>query len=363
MPYCSECGTEVSAQAKFCRSCGSATPLQDLAVPEAPTRVSAPSEPPARDPVRAPESWPQPAEEPLPPPTGTAWTPPTGPPIVAAPPERPRVGGGWGAVVFLFGLVGGAIGWLSLQAGDRPRANHVLKWGLIWSAIYTGLSVAAYALIFVLLAVSFSSVSNNAGSLTLGGDDLVPTIVPQEQEPPPLAGTEPPATVTSPPVTVTEPPSRSAPAASSGSMTHYHGSDFSIAYPASWSLDTREQFTNGTYYDTSVRGPGSLLLRVDMTPGAPPDLYEASSAVVNALRRQSGYRELAYHPSTIAGYPALRWEFEVPEHGITVRKTDVFFTDRNGNGFAVLTQAPAGDWSDWAGTFAGMRSSLVDLAG
>lgn len=48
--------------------------------------------------------------------------------------EEPRVGG-WAAPLFLFGIVGGFVGWLRLRDADRRRADHVLKWGAIWSAI------------------------------------------------------------------------------------------------------------------------------------------------------------------------------------------------------------------------------------
>ena len=44
--------------------------------------------------------------------------------------------GAWGPAVLLLGLVGGVVGWLHLKHDDRRRADHVLKWGIIWSVVW-----------------------------------------------------------------------------------------------------------------------------------------------------------------------------------------------------------------------------------
>jgi hypothetical protein len=48
---------------------------------------------------------------------------------------RPRVGA-WGVAVLLLGFVGGVIGWLDLKHDDPRRADHILKWGIIWSVVW-----------------------------------------------------------------------------------------------------------------------------------------------------------------------------------------------------------------------------------
>jgi len=48
--------------------------------------------------------------------------------------DRVKVGL-WGIAVLFLGWLGGLIGYLSLRGSDEARAWHVLKWGLIWTAI------------------------------------------------------------------------------------------------------------------------------------------------------------------------------------------------------------------------------------
>jgi len=73
----------------------------------------------------------------------------------AAPLQRPPYAagphvGGWGFAIFFFGLIGGTIGWLHLKRTDPERADHVLKWGLIWT-VGTG---ALWSLVTFLLVAS-----------------------------------------------------------------------------------------------------------------------------------------------------------------------------------------------------------------
>jgi hypothetical protein len=41
--------------------------------------------------------------------------------------------GGWGWAIAFFGLLGAAIGYFSTRSDDPARANHIMKWGLIWT--------------------------------------------------------------------------------------------------------------------------------------------------------------------------------------------------------------------------------------
>jgi hypothetical protein len=62
--------------------------------------------------------------------------------------NRPKVGG-WGVAILLLGLVGAAIGYFATRSSDRRRANHILKWGLIWT-----LPLAVLCTVASLVAVS-----------------------------------------------------------------------------------------------------------------------------------------------------------------------------------------------------------------
>ena len=53
--------------------------------------------------------------------------------------------------MLFFGALGGFVGWLSLKRPDRDRADHVLKWGFIWSGVGLALSILFYALVFAAL--------------------------------------------------------------------------------------------------------------------------------------------------------------------------------------------------------------------
>ncbi len=66
--------------------------------------------------------------------------------------DRPHVGG-WGWAIVFFGWIGGLIGYFSLKSDDEQRANHVMKWGLIWSLG----SVAAWTAVVVAIIVAFSA--------------------------------------------------------------------------------------------------------------------------------------------------------------------------------------------------------------
>jgi hypothetical protein len=71
------------------------------------------------------------------------------------------------------------------------------------------------------------------------------------------------------------------------------------------------------------------------------------------------YQRISLEPTEFHGYPAASWEFIVEEHGVLLRKTDVFFASDGGEMFAVLTQAPVNVYDDWAGVFDAVRDSLA----
>lgn len=146
-------------------------------------------------------------------------------------------------------------------------------------------------------------------------------------------------------------------------LPRFRGKYFSIAYPSGWRIDTAEQ-SQGTYLDTTIRHPKrpSVYLRVDVTPrrGADPAVH--AKEVEGYLRRHESYRRLGFARARLRGLPALRWDFDVVEAGVRLRKVDVFLTDTRRNRIAVLTQAPDAEFEQYARLFERLRASLVPLA-
>jgi hypothetical protein len=173
---------------------------------------------------------------------------------------------------------------------------------------------------------------------------------------------------TSSPATVTVTVERQTPRASKktrvvarASLTQFSGNDFSIRYPANWVVETHEQ-DKGGYLDTTIRSPRDpwVYIRVDLTPDQGPLSPDAQARpIIDILRPQNGYRLLGYELTTFAGYEALRWEYRVTEHGVPLRKVNMFFQDDAGNGFAVLTEARANSFTPWLRTFSRIRASFA----
>jgi hypothetical protein len=144
--------------------------------------------------------------------------------------------------------------------------------------------------------------------------------------------------------------------------TTYAGGDFSVDYPDTWNVDAAE-VSKGSYYDTTIRSLSNpdLMVRVDVTPysGTAIDASSAARGVEQVLVGQSGYRELAFTPSTFNGYGSVDWRFIVREGGVPLEKQDTFFVDDQGDGVAILTQAPVGQFARWRSAFAHIRQSLA----
>jgi hypothetical protein len=77
--------------------------------------------------------------------------------------DQPRVGG-WGVAIFLFGLIGGAVGYFALRRTDPRRADHVLKWALMITAI----SVAAWILLWVIVLAIIANSGTGGATGALG---------------------------------------------------------------------------------------------------------------------------------------------------------------------------------------------------
>lgn len=143
-------------------------------------------------------------------------------------------------------------------------------------------------------------------------------------------------------------------------LPRFVGEYFSIRYPRGWRVETAEA-SKGAYLDTTIRHPTSpsTYLRVDVTPGRGADPAAHAREVEGYLRRQDSYRRIGLEPARLSGSPALRWDFDVVESGVRLRKVDVFLTDGGRNRIAVLTQAPAADFERYAPLFERLRASLV----
>jgi len=138
----------------------------------------------------------------------------------------------------------------------------------------------------------------------------------------------------------------------------YSGTAFTIVYPSSFSVTAAEQ-NKGSYYDTTIQA-GDYLIRIDESPQGSATVDQAAAPVLKALRAQQGYVEISVDHTTFQGYAAIRWEFEVPEHGVLLHKVDWFFTDEQGRDWGLLTQAPAGQWSQVSDAFAAITSSFAE---
>ena len=147
----------------------------------------------------------------------------------------------------------------------------------------------------------------------------------------------------------------------SASSPVHVGQRFTIAYPVGWKIVT-DDVDKGAYFDTTFRSPDISLrfIRVDRTPDAgrftlDEQLAQARSGFVN----RPDYKELRVENINFRGYPAVIWAFEVDRDGGRVRVEDVFFADNTGTGWAVLTQALAGEYANVADEFAQIRATFA----
>ena len=66
------------------------------------------------------------------------------------------------------------------------------------------------------------------------------------------------------------------------------------------------------------------------------------------------------HPDAIRS--AWYWEFLSTEGGTSYHKVDVFVHDPSGNGFAILTQAPADEWTATKRLLHAIRGTLTSTS-
>jgi hypothetical protein len=167
-------------------------------------------------------------------------------------------------------------------------------------------------------------------------------------------------------------PSPTTPATTSGTTPTYTAPDpaqststfpgrvFTIEYPTGWQIKSDEKSESwGT--DTTIVSPtdSNTYLRVDVSPNTTASSPRAAAQpVISQLEKDPGYQQLDQSSETFNGTQALHWEFRVEQSGVIVHKEDVFFTAPNGDGVAVLTQAPDSEYEALRGQFAKLRKSL-----
>jgi hypothetical protein len=152
------------------------------------------------------------------------------------------------------------------------------------------------------------------------------------------------------------------PSSQSVTLTTFPGSYFTIDYPSGWRVESAERPVSYGV-DTTVRdsaSPAKTFLRVDYTLQAhvASALEGASGQRANG-RSMAGYREIGFGRTTLAGFDAVRWEFEALESGTLIHKVDIFLLDARGTGIAILTQAPAQSYKRWKPVFDQMYGSFA----
>jgi hypothetical protein len=175
----------------------------------------------------------------------------------------------------------------------------------------------------------------------------------------PSPAASPSTSPTAPTTTSGTTPSYTAPVPAQ-STSSFTGRVFTIEYPAGWQIKSDEKSESwGT--DTTIVSPtdSNTYLRVDVSPNTNASSPRAAAQpVISQLEKDPGYQQLDQSTETFNGTQALHWEFRVEQSGVSVHKEDVFFTAPNGDGVAVLTQAPDSEYEALRGPFAKLRRSL-----
>jgi hypothetical protein len=158
-------------------------------------------------------------------------------------------------------------------------------------------------------------------------------------------------------------PTYTAPSSSEHGTSTFTGQVFTIEYPSGWRVKNNEkQESWGT--DTTIVSPAnaSTYLRVDLTPNVKAsDARASAQPVIAQLEKAPGYHLLDLSPEKLNGTEALHWEFQVEDAGTTLHKEDVFLISSNGNGVAVLTQAPDSEYESLSSQFRALRQSFSTM--
>lgn len=125
--------------------------------------------------------------------------------------------------------------------------------------------------------------------------------------------------------------------------------------PAGWTQDEDDE-DNGDRLTNRWRSPQDpdVYVLVDaQAPKAPGTPAENAESVRAQTSQTDGYQELEFTPITLAGEPALRWQFDLPGD----RRVDYFF-NRCDTSFAVLGVAAHDDFAEFEGAFHQVAESV-----
>ncbi len=145
-------------------------------------------------------------------------------------------------------------------------------------------------------------------------------------------------------------------ASSSGANTTYSQSLYTVEIPSEWAQESSDE-PNGRYVESVWRSPAepNTAILIDAESPAPSVAPIVSAESVRAQTSQSsGYGELAFEPTTLAGLPAARWVFDVSGD----RRVD-YFTNICNVGVAVLGSTTPAIFGSLAPTFHEAASSVT----
>ena len=142
-------------------------------------------------------------------------------------------------------------------------------------------------------------------------------------------------------------------------LEQFAGIDFSIGYPASFSVETNE-VDKGGYEDTTFRKSGTedTLVRVNFSAGDMSSGMDSAYQLEEGVASSAGYRRIGITPTTLAGMPAARWEFlTTTDSGRTLRTVNILGHNSAG-GWGLMTRAPETGYAKWAPVFKRVRASF-----
>ena len=128
---------------------------------------------------------------------------------------------------------------------------------------------------------------------------------------------------------------------------------FTVALPPRWRTDVVDRDEGGFVHSSwHLDGSPNVRLILDYTPEAKGGAEAQAAPVRAAVSRRPGYREIEWRRGRVARR-SWRWRFRLRG----VEKFDTFAVVCD-TGYALLSEAPIGDYEDHAADFDAIRSSF-----